>query len=151
MLTLVLLCALCPPGVPQEVGRILPELTIRWVPSLNGAEGPAASIQVRGNCQVPQEAPNLGWVERVDGDILPFVTIDCAAIRYLVSSPVFMPRALAQVIVHELFHYLTGRVSHSSGLNSAKLGRRELESQGILPKEDRESLDLVLHLMKKEI
>lgn len=153
MLTLILLCAMCPPGLQGEVARILPEVPISWVSHLVETEGRTIQIRVEGNCWTPsepREGRNLGWVPRVDGDILPFVEVDCGAIRALVSSQVFMPRAVAQVIVHELFHYLTGRTSHSAGLNSAKLGRRELEGIGTLSGEDRETLHRSLHLTKKE-
>jgi hypothetical protein len=65
----------------------------------------------------------LASVNRVDGQLLPLVTVDCERIAGYIfpamdglersHGDVALGRALARVLAHELYHYLTGTAKHT--------------------------------------
>jgi hypothetical protein len=67
----------------------------------------------------------LGWTHVTDGEILPFMEIDCDHIRGFVRNQLrgfdpagrdaLLGRALGRVLVHELFHILGRKTHHGSG------------------------------------
>jgi hypothetical protein len=68
----------------------------------------------------------LGWTHVTDGELLPFIDIDCDRIRNFLHTPLFLTdlagrervlgRAVGGVIAHELYHVLGRTVRHGNGL-----------------------------------
>lgn len=124
-------------------------LRIEWV-SLERANGREAAARVmvvsfRGACHVdslPAVGPasgRLGWTQVAAGEILPFSDVDCDEIRSLLTArlALSLPEArerllgcaMARVLAHELYHYLTGTTKHaSSGIAKAFYTGAELAS-----------------------
>ena len=90
-------------------------------------------VHFEGNCRAVSLPPRqsvagatLANVNRVDGQMLPIVTVDCERIAsYLWPSmsgaersqgDVAFGRALARVLAHELYHYLTGAAKHTQSV-----------------------------------
>ncbi len=117
----------------MELDRIVAGtgLGIEWVSKdapVVDFRGRTVSIDLRGSCvAAPEhrllEGP-LGWTKIVDGHVLPYVEVDCARIRALItpawsaSDPLerdlLFGRAIARVVAHELAHALT-RTRHHEG------------------------------------
>ena len=87
-------------------------------------------IYFKGDCRAPRLPPRqsveglaLAGISRVDGRMLPVVTVDCdRTAGYLwpsmsgaerVNGDAVFGRALARVVAHELYHYLTGTAKHT--------------------------------------
>lgn len=124
-------------------------LHIEWR-SLEHAKGreTAARVMVvsfKGTCHVDTRAAivlasgRLGWTEVAEGEVLPFSDVDCDQIRSLMTAPLAMAPpevrerllgcAMARVLAHELYHYLTGTTKHaSSGIAKAFYTGAELAS-----------------------
>jgi hypothetical protein len=73
----------------------------------------------------------------VDGYILPFIWVDCAALSRLVGPSIteepsvlrnyFYGRALARLVAHELYHVLMQTTGHArTGIANAQLTAAEL-------------------------
>jgi len=130
-----------PPAVvsslEKEATEILSPLGLEldWR-SLEGVHGNEISQQLavvkfKGTCDArdllpsPFRSGGLGWTHISDGEILPFMDIDCDHIRGFVRSPLAgmaagerdaaLGRAMARVMVHELYHILGRTVRHGSG------------------------------------
>ena len=83
----------------------------------------------------------LAGVSRVDGRMLPLVTVDCDRVaRYLwpamtaserARGDAAFGRALARVVAHELYHCLTGRAKHTH----SALFRADLSAKALLASE----------------
>ncbi len=84
-------------------------------------------IEIHGACRVSnQSLPGadrpLGWVDRVDGDMLSIIHVDCArigqALWRIVADPQspetreLMARAMVRVIRHERRHLILRTVNH---------------------------------------
>ncbi len=100
-------------------------------------------VQLLGRCDGrPQvvfgvsEGP-LGWVERVDGEIRPFISIDCARLAQVLHQAMIglnkaerervMTRAIAHVLIHEWIHIATQSTAHRSrGIMQSSLSVSEL-------------------------
>jgi hypothetical protein len=94
-----------------------------------------------GNVRVELGNPGaLGWTHISDGDILPFIDIDCEGVRLtiqreLAAMPVFgrdsiFGRAIARILAHELYHFLANTKHHStSGLAKASYTAEDLLAQ----------------------
>ncbi len=99
-------------------------------------------IQIRGKCALPKSpgcrygAP-LGMTHITDGDVLPFIELDCGRIlqaladcgceaRHTLPETV-LGRALARVAAHEIVHVLTGSTKHDRyGLMKRAFDRHEM-------------------------
>jgi hypothetical protein len=126
-------------------------------------EGPQATssfpnilvLDFRGNCDPRSEnkftGPLDGWLARMhvsDGIVLPFGEVNCDLVRAVMNegTPARVPsnavfgRALARVIAHELFHFITNSVEHShAGLTKPSFSSRDLRLDDL--KLDRHALD----------
>jgi hypothetical protein len=84
-------------------------------------------VQFHGSCRIPNQPLDdverpLGWVDRVDGQMLSIVHVDCArigqALRRVVTDPQsaksqdLLARAIARVIRHELHHLVLQTSDH---------------------------------------
>jgi len=102
-------------------------------------------LTFHGACRLPSHsqlevsAQALGWVERVDGQILAIIHIDCPRIGEAVSRAIGAPRAfeaqeayahaISRVIRHELNHVLLNSASHDvAGDNKRALTAAELSA-----------------------
>jgi hypothetical protein len=89
-----------------------------------------AVVHFKGECDSEGLRPEwgypgaLGWTNISDGEIQPFINIDCEGIRLLLEpdlastpeslrDPVF-GRAIARVLAHELYHFLASTRKHTS-------------------------------------
>jgi hypothetical protein len=95
------------------------EITSVWEP---------VSIYLHGNCRLERADPykasdgGLAYVERTDGELRPHIHVDCEKLRGFIQrqltsfdlqrSEWTMGRAIARVIAHELYHYLTKNADH---------------------------------------
>jgi hypothetical protein len=96
-----------------------------------------AVIHFNGECDAQGLRPEwgypgaLGWTHIGDGQIQPFIDIDCEAVRLLLErdlmaapesrrDPAF-GRAIARVLAHELYHVLASTRKHT-GTGIAKAG-----------------------------
>jgi len=112
--------------------------------------GFAVVVELRGECSVawhgdPPEllknAAPLASSAVVDGSVLPFSWVDCAALNRLVGpsiadEPVTLRdylygRALARLLAHELYHVLMQTTGHAqTGIAKAQVTAAELLSEG---------------------
>ena len=114
-------------------------------------------VRLRGDCgcnHPPGELKSkiLGFTHSSDGIILPFVEIDCDAIRALLywggdnvrrsTETMALGRAMARVLAHEMFHVLIGTPKHSRhGIRQETLTPNELVTQPAeLCEQDQEDL-----------
>jgi hypothetical protein len=89
----------------------------------------AITVYLHGNCMLPPlqhrtaYSVPLGWVKRIDGEIQPFVHVDCTQIGQEIGEQVrwlsrqsrdhAMAKAMAQVILHEWIHIATQSDGHA--------------------------------------
>jgi hypothetical protein len=127
------------------------EIHFEWYP-LAEAGGRVSSqlaiIRFKGECDTDDLRPQweftgpLGWTYIGDGEILPFIAIDCEGIRLLLqrelldvplcNRPRVFGRAVARVLAHELYHFLAHTKHHAgSGIAKAAYGVSELLSQSL--------------------
>ena len=99
-------------------------------------EGDAAVIvsEFQGICEVPRPGtilspPDAGAILAStavsDGEVLPFIGVDCATVARLLAPALpngasarrtfLYGRALGRVVAHELFHAITGTREHDQG------------------------------------
>ena len=104
-----------------------------------------AVIHFKGQCDTEDLRPEwgypgpLGWTHISDGEILPFIDINCEGLRlfvqrYLVGVPTdhreaVYGRALARILAHELYHFLANTKGHGGGLAKAAYSAEELLAQ----------------------
>jgi hypothetical protein len=105
-----------------------------------------AVIHFKGACNADGLKPDagyagpLGWTHVSDGEILPFIDVDCGGIRlFLQHDLIAVPaaereeafgRAVARVIAHELYHLLANTTAHGgSGIGKATYSVGDLLSQ----------------------
>ena len=105
-------------------------------------------VRFKGTCQINVLPPGLshagalGWTHVSDGQILPFTDVDCDRIRNVMESPLTMAvpmerakllgRAMARVLAHEIYHFLTNNTKHSSsGIAKPTYSAGELAAQSL--------------------
>jgi hypothetical protein len=108
--------------------------------------GFATVMELRGQCSVPwrddwtQSVKNgepLASTAVVDGYILPFTWVDCAALSRLIGPSIteepsvlrdyLYGRALARLVAHELYHVLMQTTGHAqTGIANARLTAADL-------------------------
>ena len=105
-------------------------------------------IYFKGDCRSPHLPPHqmvdglaLAGINRVDGRMLPVVTVDCdRTANYLwpsmnggqrANGDTAFGRALARVLAHELYHYFTGATKHTR----SALFRASIPASSLLAKE----------------
>ena len=101
--------------------------------------------------------PAEGWLARMhvsDGVVLPFGEVNCDLVRVLLSEGVrkgaisdrVFGRALARVLAHELFHFMTNSTEHlERGVAKPSFSRKDLVLDGL--KLDRQALDRLSGMM----
>lgn len=137
-------------AMERELGR-QPHLVMA------AAVGPTDSFQelivvkFHGSCELPSRrqpvapsSPSLGWVERIDGQFLSIIHIDCQRIAEVLARIVpehspdvdeIFARAIARVVRHEMRHLLLNTSSHErSGENKASLRAEELAAPAFGPR-----------------
>jgi hypothetical protein len=91
-----------------------------------------------GDSAAEKDQP-LGKAHVVDGEVLPFVEIDCGRVQALLHSTLWgrqmqnsdpaLGRAFARVLAHELYHVLAGTMSHArTGVAKPALSVNDLVS-----------------------
>jgi hypothetical protein len=105
--------------------------------------GAAITVFLHGDCSLAPLARHatygapLGWVRRVDGQIEPFVHVDCNEIGRVLGGQTrwvgrqkrsqAMADAIARVILHEWIHIATQNAHHAaSGVAKAQFGVSDL-------------------------
>jgi len=105
-----------------------------------------AVIHFKGACDAAGLRPDtgyagpLGWTYVSDGEILPFIDVNCDGIRLFVQHDLIavpaaereeaFGRAVARVIAHELYHVLANTKAHrGSGIAKAAYSVGDLLSQ----------------------
>jgi hypothetical protein len=103
---------------------------------------PDIYVKIHGDCHVSNfsnvdTARPLGWVERVDGEMLSIIHVDCARIGQALwriapnprssATQEMLARAIARVIRHELRHITLKTIDHEkNGDYKASLRAEEL-------------------------
>jgi hypothetical protein len=101
-----------PPQLRQQLEREMAAA------GLSASKQPDLFIKIHGVCRISMKSTSnerpLGWVERVDGQMLSIVHIDCQRISQALSRVVVNPqsaesinslaRAIARVARHEAWH-----------------------------------------------
>jgi hypothetical protein len=102
-------------------------------------------VDLKGSCDplpdaaIPPATQRLASTFVEDGRILPFITVDCAAVQQFLAlalkgkrspNPQFLyGRALARLLSHELYHVLVQTADHTgAGVTRAAVSARELVS-----------------------
>ena len=105
-------------------------------------------IYFKGDCRAPRLPPRLSvegmalaGISRVDGHMLPVVSVDCErTASYLwpamsgaerANGDLAFGRALARVIAHELYHFFTGATKHTK----SALFRASIPASSLLARE----------------
>jgi len=103
-----------------------------WFPLSQAGSRVSAQLAVvhfKGECDAEELTPDggypgpLGWTHISDGEILPFIDVNCAGVRIFVQRDLLaMPaatregafgRAIARILAHELYHLLANTRSHA--------------------------------------
>ncbi len=104
-------------------------------PALVGQPAAVVAVRFTGACRWDWRKPSaavtgvLARTAQVDGELLPLITVDCARVAAFVQapSPGLLGRALARVLAHELYHYLTQQTAHThTVLFSESVGSSDL-------------------------
>jgi hypothetical protein len=118
----------------QETERVFAEagLTVSWRPGNQMKLMPAGALhvdlQMHGRCRIEPAAVlsaqggAMGWIESQDGELRPFIEVDCDRILAMVWQnrgtlplPLVVRAfglALGRVLAHELYHYVTQSAAH---------------------------------------
>ena len=104
-------------------------------------------LNFQGNCDPRAEGlfngPMDGWLARMhlfEGVVLPFGEVNCDLVRALMSdgprsaklTEKEFGRALARVLAHELYHFLTQSTEHATqGLEKPSFSRADLALDGL--------------------
>lgn len=114
-------------------------------------------VRVTGTCAADpsplyDERGPLGLTHVTDGDVLPFVSLDCDRLRTALRSDLYgrdapawrlmFGRALGRVLAHEMYHVLAHTEKHGkTGVTKGSLSARELTAPDL--QMDAESLRLI--------
>jgi hypothetical protein len=107
-------------------------------------------IKLLGRCDVVQQAYRplkpgpLGWVLRVQGEIQPYVYVDCTRMAQVLNPTTLgmsnaqrtqaMTQAIAHVLVHEWIHIVTQNAGHAAhGISQAELTPHALVTEPETP------------------
>jgi hypothetical protein len=90
-----------------------------------------AIIRFKGECDAEGLSPEsgfpgpLGWTHISDGEILPFIDVNCDGLRIFVQRDLIeaaagdreaiFGRAMARILAHELYHLLVNTRAHTGG------------------------------------
>ena len=136
----------------EEVARLMEPagFTVEWKNMADRRVGEdfahLVTVDFKGSCGVNSAAPpansgsdvrSLASTAIVDGQVLPFSTVNCDALRKVLSPtlanarrderPAVFGRAAARVLAHELFHMLAQTKSHGvHGVSKACFGVSDL-------------------------
>ncbi len=128
-------------------GNTAHEIRVQPLDAAQPADGfDLVHLRLRGDCRLRLEPYLLdergpyAITHVSDGRPLPFAEVDCRRVRQAVrtalhggqmrQSDVYIGRALARIIGHELWHMITGRRDHSShGVAKEKLRPSELVAE----------------------
>jgi hypothetical protein len=139
----------------EEVARLMEPagFTVEWrdISKRRAGEDFAhlATVDFRGTCSVTQaaspsasipEVRSLASTAVVDGQVLPFSSVNCDALRKVLAPvfataprtdhPIVFGRAVARVLAHELFHMLAQTKSHGThGVSKACFGIGDLTAE----------------------
>ncbi len=134
-------------SMKAELGRVVADtsLGLRWQDAKTQpgkVDGRLFNVVLIGECvaDYPEPAGDgpLGWTSIVDGRVLPYIAIDCARIRSVLAPEwarldssaqreVYLGKAMARVLAHELVHAFTRTRHHADdGLTQRALTPREL-------------------------
>lgn len=111
-----------------------------------------AVVTFQGHCEVLPFAENpyldrrLGWTHIADGEVLPFATVDCDAVRAEIlgdlrslpsqSREKTLGHAIGRVTAHELLHIFARTAHHSAhGVDQATLSKAELLADRLILEE----------------
>ena len=128
-------------AIQDELDAILSVAGLRfgWYPLAEAGDRVStqlAIIHFKGECNTEGLRPEnaypgpLGWTHISDGEIIPFIDVNCQGIRLFVQRELLsMPaevretvfgKALARVLAHELYHLLANTKAHGgSGIAKA--------------------------------
>lgn len=138
-------------AIQDELEQIMSPagLHFAWHP-LSDAGGQVSAqlavIHFKGQCDTDGLRPDsgypgpLGWTHISDGEILPFIDVNCEGIRIFVQRDLLgfpsearrfiFGRALARVLAHEFYHLLANTKAHArSGVAKAYYNAEELVSK----------------------
>jgi hypothetical protein len=118
-------------------------------------------VHFEGNCRAATLPPRqavaavaLASVNRVDGQMLPIVTVDCDRIAGYIwpamtgaerlRGDAAFGRAIARVVCHELYHYLSGEATHTRSV----LFRASISATSLLAAELRLEVDEIADLKR---
>ena len=134
-------------GIMRELAQsgVFGERTVVWVDArqaVPGREYPGlVMVKFHGACRLPDPSKRakdftgtLGWVEKVDGQILSIIHVDCPRIGEALASSLdptcaneVYARAIARVIRHEWHHVQLNSSAHEkTGENKRALRVEEL-------------------------
>jgi len=122
---------------------------VRWLDPLERPDAPGTSlivIELTGTCAPAERSGGAVDVDRLaytvedHGKILPFITVDCAALRKTLASDlgreprarrdVLYGRAMGRLIAHEMYHIESQTREHSKhGVAEAAVSSRELVAE----------------------
>jgi hypothetical protein len=122
---------------------------LHWLDPLERAEAPGTSlivIELTGACAPAEHAGRAADVDRLaftvvdHGKILPFITVDCAALQKTLASDlgreprarrdVLYGRAMGRLVAHEMYHIESQNRGHSrDGVAEASVSSRELVAE----------------------
>jgi hypothetical protein len=129
----------------MEPSSMYPEWRERAQVSSSASFSHLVVVDFRGQCRSAhldstQELDQpLGRARVVDGEVFPFVEIDCDRVQAFLRSTSWgrqnqnsdpaLGRALGRVLAHELYHVLSGTMSHSqTGVARSSLSAFDLTS-----------------------
>jgi hypothetical protein len=118
----------------QETARVFSDagLTFSWRPGNQLNIVPLSTrrvtLQVHGDCRIePSVVPTaengpMGWIDSQDGELRPFIDLDCDRISAMVWQnrgtlplPLVVRAfglAMGRVLAHEVYHYITQSTAH---------------------------------------
>jgi hypothetical protein len=133
--------------------QIMPgtNLNVTWRGEGEAARGQAwdrlIMVRFQGDCTMSMRRPlphggALGATWMTDGQILPFIDIDCGRVKATLAHaglwqqslipPAVLGRALSHVALHEIYHVLSERTQHdSNGLFKAKYSAEDLMAPAV--------------------
>ena len=150
-------------AIQEELGAIMEPagLHFDWYPLQEASHRVSVQLAVvhfKGACDAEDLRPQwafpgpLGWTHVSDGEILPFIDINCEGVRLfvqrqLIEFPVSdremaFGRAVGRVLAHELYHFLVNTKTHpGGGVAKAAYSVGELLSDSLhFGKKEREAL-----------